>query len=143
MIYLFSEIFAEFAKAKTDTERITVLHTHHSPGLKEFLNYLFNPNTQFEVTIPKYTPSVDPAGLNLAYLQSEVEKLYVFVKGHPQRKGTMNPRKAQQNLYTLLSCLHKDEAVLLDALIRKTLTIPHLTPTLVKHAYPDMPWSAA
>ena len=143
MIYLFSEIFEQFTKAKTDTERINVLYTHHSPGLKEFLNYLFNPATQFEVTIPKYTPSVDPAGLNLAYLQSEVGKLYIFVKGHPQRKGTMNVRKAQQNLYTLLSCLHKEEAVLLEALIRKTLTIPNLTAKLVKQAYPDMPWSAA
>lgn len=143
MVYLFSEIFDQFGKAKTDTERINVLYTHHSPGLKEFLNYVFNPHTVFEVEIPKYKPSFDPAGLNLAYLQSEVEKLYVFVKGHPLRRGTMNPRKAQQNLYTLLSCLHKDEAAILEALIRKTFVVPHLTAKLVKTAYPDMPWEAS
>lgn len=142
MIHLFSEIFERFAQAKTDPERINVLYTHHSPGLKEFLNYAFNPQTVFEVDIPKYKPSVDPAGLNMAYLQSEVEKLYVFVKGHPRRKGTMSVRKAQQNLHTLLVCLHKDEAALLEALIRKTFKVPNLTAKLVKTAYPDMPWEA-
>ena len=142
MIYLFSEIFEQFEKAKTDNERINVLYRHSTPGLKEFLNYAFNPATQFEVEVPKYKPSVDPAGLNLAYLQSEVGKLYVFVKGHPQRKGTMPARKAQQNLHTLLACLHKDEAALLEKLIQKRLAIPHLTAKLVKTAYPDMPWEA-
>lgn len=143
MVYLFSEIFDQFIKAKTDAERINVLYTRHSPGLKEFLNYAFNPNTVFDVEIPKYKPSVDPAGLNLAYLQTEVGKLYVFVKGHPQRRGTMNPHKAQQNLYTLLSCLHKDEAALLESVMRKTFKVPGLTPQLVKIAYPDMPWEVS
>ncbi len=140
MIFLFSEIFDKVSQAPNDAERVRILREYHSPGLKEFLNYAFNPNTVFEVEIPKYKPSVDPAGLNLAYLQSEVGKLYVFVKGHPQRVGTMNPRKAQQNLYTLLSCLHKDEAALLESVMRKKFKVPGLTPQLAKVAYPDMPW---
>ena len=140
MVHLFSEIFDKFGKAHTDTDRINILYTHHSPGLKEFLNFLFSPSIVFEVEIPKYKPSVDPAGLNLAYLQTEIEKLYVFIKGHPKRRGTMTPKKAQSNLYTLLSSLHKDEAALLTQLMQKKLVIPHLTAKLVKTAYPDMPW---
>jgi hypothetical protein len=142
MIFLFSEIFDKIKAANNDPERVRLLREFNTPGLKEFLNYAFNPNTIFEVEIPKYKPSVDPAGLNLAYLQSEVQKLYVFVKGHPNRKGTMTPRKAQQNLYTLLSCLHKDEAALLESVMRKTFKVPGLTAKVVKLAYPDMPWSA-
>jgi hypothetical protein len=140
MIFLFSEIFDKLTLAPNDAERVRILREYTSPGLKEFLNYAFNPSTVFEVTVPKYKPSVDPAGLNLAYLEQEVKKLYIFVKDHPARKGTMSPRKAEQNLHTLLACLHKDEASLLAGVINKTLAVPHLTATLVKQAYPDMPW---
>jgi len=140
MIYLFSEIFDKVKLAPNDAERVRILREYTSPGLKEFLNYAFNPATVFEVEVPKYKPSVDPAGLNLAYLEQEVKKLYVFIKNHPSRVGTMSPRKAQQNLHTLLACLHKDESALLESVIRRTFNVPSLTAAVVKQAYPDMPW---
>ena len=135
---LYSEIFAEFDKAKNKTERIAVLRKYDHPRFREFLNYAFNPNVKFDVPIPNYRPAVEPAGLNFAYLSSEVPKLYRFIIGHPMRADGLSETKQKQLLLVLLESLHKDEAELLVKLIKKDLGVKYLTMNLVMEAFPGI-----
>ena len=140
---LFSEIFEEFSHADGRENRVAVLRKYGSTNkwFCEFLNYAFNPKIQFDIIqVPNYKPSVDPAGLNVTYLNNEMRRLYIFIVGHPKRTAKLDARKEARILNALLGSLHKDEAALLVKLFQKRLEIKYLTARLVKEAFPFMPY---
>jgi hypothetical protein len=133
---LYSEIFAEFNNATTKADRLAVLRKYDHPRFREFLKYALDTNVKFDVTIPKYRPAVEPAGLNFTYLSSEVTKLYRFIVGHPKRPAGLTPLKQKQLLVVILESLHKDEAEILVNLIKGDIGIKYLTHNLASEAYP-------
>ena len=135
---LYSEIFEDFEKATTKEERIGVLRKNFHPRFAEFLQMAFHPNIIFDVRIPNYRPAQEPAGLNFAYIDTEISKLYRFIKDHPKRPAGMTTQKQTSILLVILESLHKDEAELLIKLIQKNLGVKHLTAKLVKEAYPNL-----
>ena len=134
---LYSEIFDEFNKATNKTERIAVLRKYDHPRFREFLQYAFHPNIEFDVEIPKYRPAVEPAGLNYTYLISEVPKMYRFIKGHPKR-AEISPEKKKSLLLVILESLYKDESELLIKCMKKDLGVKYLTLNLLSEAYPGI-----
>jgi hypothetical protein len=140
MEYLYSEILEMFTKAETRKEKINVLKKFEHPTFKEFLNYSFNPEIVFDVEIPEYKASFDPAGLNVLYLDDEIKRTYRFIVGHPKRSPTLKPSKQKELLLILLESLHKDEADLYVRMLKKDLKIPFLTKKLLKEVYPDLPF---
>lgn len=135
---LYSEIFAEFDKATTREDRVAVLRKNADHRFTDFLTIVFNPNYIFDVVPPVYRPSVEPAGLNFAYLDSEIPKLYRFIKGHPQRSPDLKEQKQKQLLVVILEALHKDEAALMVKMFKKDLGIKYLTPKIVKESFPNI-----
>lgn len=133
---LFSEILEEFGQATTKADRITVLRKYDHPMFREFLEASFNPGIKYDVEIPTYRPAQEPAGLNFAYLDSEMPKLYRFIVGHPKRTN-VSPEKLTRLLGIVLESLHKDEAELLVKCMKKDLGVPYLTIKLIKEAYGD------
>jgi hypothetical protein len=92
----------------------------------------------FDVEPPAYRPSTEPAGLNFAYLDSEIPKLYRFIKDHPKRSADLKEKKQKQLLVVILEALHKDEADLMVKMFKKDLGIKYLTPKIVKESFPDI-----
>lgn len=135
---LYSEIFEDFEKATTKAERIDVLRKNDHFRFREFLVLAFNEGVQFDVEVPKYRPAPEPAGLNFSYLDTEVSKLYRFIKNHPKRPAGLSPEKQKSLLLVVLESLHKDEADLLVRLINRDLKIKHLTKNLVMEAFPGI-----
>ena len=135
---LYSEIFEDFDKATTKDARIEVLRKNFHPRFAEFLQMAFHPNIEFDAPIPKYRPATEPAGLNFSYLDTEISKMYRFIKGHPKRPQGLTPEKQSSILLVILESLHKDEAELLVKLMKKDLGVKFLTPKLVKEAYPNL-----
>jgi hypothetical protein len=135
---LFFEIFEKFEKAEKRADKIELLRKNADSNFIEFLIIAFNPNIEFDVEIPDYKPSPDPAGLNYLYLHSEVKKLYRFIKGHPNRSPNLTPKRQKELLLQVLEGLHKDDAELLVRCIKKDLRIPFLTKKLVKEAFPGI-----
>jgi hypothetical protein len=136
---LYSEILDEFTNAKTKEEKINVLRKNGDPRFKFFLELLHNPNVAWDVAIPeKYRPAVEPAGLNFAYLDTEMPKMYRFMKNHPMRPPEFTAEKTTSQLQVILEALHKDEAALFAQLIQGKLKIKGLTSALVKEAFPDI-----
>jgi hypothetical protein len=131
-----------FQKAETRKDKIAVLKRFEHPTFKQFLNYAFNPEIKFDVEIPDYKASYDPAGLNVMYLDDELARVYRFIVGHPKRAAGLTSKKQTELLLVILESLHKDEAELYVRMLRKDLKIPFLTKKLVKEVYPDLPFEA-
>lgn len=135
---LYSEIFDEFIVAESKSDKIAILRKYDHPRFRDFLAIALNPMFQFDVEIPNYRPANEPAGLNYTYLDTEVSKLYRFIKNHPRRTTDITPEKKKSLLVVVLESLHKDEADLLVRCIRKDLKIQNLTSELVKEAFPGI-----
>jgi hypothetical protein len=135
---LYSEVLEEFEKAETKNDRLAVLRKYDHPRFREFLIYALNTKIEFDVEVPKWRPAVEPAGLNYTYLESEIPKLYRFVKNHPQRPEGLSQEKQKQLLVVVLESLHKDEAQILADMITRKLKVNNLTKKLVQEAYPGM-----
>lgn len=133
---LYSEIVEEFEKASSEQERVAILRKHDHPRFRTFLKAAFDPLIEFDVPIPIYRPSSEPAGLNFTYLDSEMNKLYRFVKNHPSRPPGLSPKKQSQLLLVVLESLHRDEASLLVKTLQKKLVVKNLTVDLIRKALP-------
>jgi hypothetical protein len=142
---LFNEIFDEFDKQKNRENRIAVLRKYAANiWFKEFLNYAFNPKIVFDIAqIPNYKPAVEPAGVCYSNLSNEMRRLYIFIVGHPKRTVKLPPLKEARILNALLGAVHKEEAALLVKCFKKDLEIRYLTPSLVKEAFPGLPFEVA
>lgn len=136
---LYSEVFEEFETCKHKEDRLAVLRKYDHKHFREFLVCAFHAGIQFDVKLPEtYRPAVEPAGLNFTYLSNEVPKLYRFIRNHPKRNPEFAGQKQTNALRVTLESLHKDEARLLVKLIQKDLGVKHLTPALIKEAYPEI-----
>jgi len=134
---LFPEIFDEFEKAVTKADKMAVLRRYWHPKLKEFLEYAFNPDVHFDVIPPQqWKPAVEPAGLNVTYLDTEISKLYRFIKNHPRRPAELanDEVKKTKLLKIVLESLHPSESELLLKLLNKNLGIKGLTTRLIQDA---------
>lgn len=139
---LFNEIIEEFDQQKNREARIGVLRKYgRNIWFKEFLNYCFNPKIQFDIIqIPDYKPAVEPAGVCYSNLSNEMRRLYIFISGHPKRTAKLDARREARILNALLGSIHKEEAALLVKCFKKDLEVRYLTPSLVKEAFPDLPF---
>jgi len=135
---LYHEIFELFEKTDKRADKIEVLRKHSDRNFISFLEYAFNPSIVFDVEIPDYKPSKDPAGLNYVYLHNEIAGMYRFIVGHPKRSPNLESRRQKILLLQVLEGLHAEEASLLIKCIGKDLKIPFLTKKLVKEAFPNI-----
>lgn len=135
---LYSEILEDFENATTKEERVAVLKKNETAHLKTFLTLMLNTNIEFDVEIPEYRPSVEPAGLNFTYLDQEMRRMYLYIKNHPSRPAGLTKKKQLDQLVVTLESLHKDEAALLVGVLSRSIKVKNLTPKFVKEVYPDI-----
>jgi hypothetical protein len=136
---LYSEILEQFTHAPTKEEKIQVLRRNDDPRFRFFLELALNPNVEWEIELPHmYRPAVEPAGLNYAYLDTEMPKMYRFIKNHPNRPKDFTAEKTRSQLQVVLEALHKDEAAILAQLVQGKFKLKGLTAALVKEAFPGI-----
>ena len=136
---LYSEILEQFTHATTKDEKLNVLRRNDDPRFRFFLELALNPNVEWEINLPHmYRPAVEPAGLNYAYLDTEMPKMYRFIKNHPMRPEGFTAEKTTQQLLVMVESLHKDEAAIILDVLQKRFKVKQLTANLVKEAFPDL-----
>ena len=86
----------------------------------------------------RYRPAKEPAGLNYAYLDTQMPKMYRFIKGHPMRPEGFTAEKTTQQILVMVESLHKDEAAIILDVLQKKFKVKHLTANLVKEAFPNL-----
>jgi hypothetical protein len=136
---LYSEIFDEFENAPTKQDRINILRREGDERFRFFLQLVFNPAIEFDIALPdRYRPAKEPAGLNFAYLDTQMPKMYRFIKNHPMRPEGFTTEKTTQQLLVMVESLHRDEAAIILEVLQKKFKVKHLTHSLVKEAFPDL-----
>ena len=136
---LYSEIFDEFEKAPTKQEKINILRREGDERFRFFLQLVFNPAIEFDIALPdRYRPAKEPAGLNYAYLDTQMPKMYRFIKNHPMRPAGFTTEKTTQLLLVMVESLHRDEAAIVLDVLQKKFKVKQLTHNLVKEAFPDL-----
>ena len=136
---LYSEIFEEFEKAPTKQDRINLLRREGDERFRFFLQLAFNPAIEFDIVLPHmYRPAKEPAGLNFAYLDTEMPKMYRFIKNHPMRPPEFTADKTTHIILVILESLHRDESALFLKILKKEFKVKNLTHNLVKEAFPDL-----
>jgi hypothetical protein len=136
---LYSEILEQFTHATTKEDKINILRRNDDPRFRFFLELVFNPNVEWDIELPHmYRPAVEPAGLNYAYLDTEMPKMYRFIKDHPNRPEGFTAEKTRSQLQVILEALHKDEAAILAQLVQGKFKLKGLTAALVKEAFPGI-----
>ena len=133
---LYSEILAKVHKAKTKEQKVHILKTNDSEGLRMVIKSSFDP--KIEWSMPKgevpYKANDVPMGTEHTVLQSEARKLWHFVKG-----ADNDTSQAQKENMFIQMCegLHESEAELLIAAKDKRLhqVYKGLSKEVVKEAF--------
>jgi len=135
---LYFEFFEAFEKAETRADKVEMLRKYANNRFIDFLAGAFDPNIEFDVEIPNYKPSLDPAGLTMTNLEMEVPKLYRFVKNHPMRPSGLTAKRQTELLLVILESMHHKDSELLVGMLKKKLPIKGLTSKLVNEAFPQI-----
>jgi len=134
------EVFEEFEKAKAKKDRIDVLKKNDSYALRQVLIGAFNPSVEFVIDkTPYYKPEQVPPGMGYSTISSELDRVYLLVKGHPRVADTLTQERKEQILIQMLEALEAKEAVVFMNMILKNLKIKGLDEKIVKEAFPDIP----
>jgi len=139
MIINVYEIFDKFNAATNKAERQQVLVENASNHFLGVLKYAFDPQYQFYVTsFPKnyVEPDTFP-GLRYAGLESEMRRVYLFLKGNPTA-DIMTEDKRNQLLVQLLESFEPREAQVFINMMKKDLQVKYLTYNLVKETFPNL-----
>jgi hypothetical protein len=139
MIINIYEIFDKFNLAKTKAERQQILLDNASNHFLQVLKYTFDPQYQFYVTsFPKnyIEPDTFP-GLRYAGIESELRRVYLFLKGNPTA-DIMTEQKRNQLLVQLLESFEPREAQVFVNMLKKDLQVKHLTINLIRETFPSL-----
>ena len=133
---LYSEILAKVHKAKTKEQKVHILKTNDSEGLRMVIKSSFDP--KIEWSMPKgevpYKPNDVPMGTEHTVLAMESKKLWHFIKG----ADNQTPQHKKETMFIqMLEGLHADEAKVLIDVKNKSLnkTYKGLTSEMVKEAF--------
>ena len=133
------EVFAEFRKAKTKQERIDVLRRNDSYALRKAAFGVFNPDVKFVLTeVPKFKREKVPEGFSYSHMTEALERIYLFIEGHPNVSPNLSVERKQQLLTQILESLEEKEADVYLSVLRKDFGIPYLTKNLFDEAFPGL-----
>lgn len=137
MIKGIAEILKEAGNTSSINEKIKILQSNSSPGLKAVLGYTYDPRVRW--MLPKEDPPFkrNPKELDLqGVLHSEYRRFYLFVDC-PDSKD-IRQVKREQAYIGLLEMVDPDDADLLLAMKRRHIPYNGITYKLVKKAFPNM-----
>lgn len=135
---MISELFEEFEQLKTRKQKAEFLEKYKQNAmLKAVLQGTFDPNIDWCIEVPSYTPDDAPLGLNPSTLYMEIPKCTVFVKGHPKSVG-VKPKRLKELLIQVLESMHPAESMIYEQMMKKKLKVKGLTEKLVLEVFPDL-----
>lgn len=133
-----SEMFDEFEKTKSRKEKVTYLQEHKDHAMfKAVLQGAFDPNIQWKLDVPDYTPDEAPLGLNPSNLFNEMPKCTIFAKDHP-KGAEVKPKRLKELLIQVLEGMHSKESKIYEQMLKKKLKVKGLTEKLVLEVFPDL-----
>jgi hypothetical protein len=134
------QIFDEFETADTKKQRMEIIGKNLSSTLVDVLKYTYHPAYQwFTTEMPENFEIAQDniPGFNRSQLSTELRRIYLFQKGHPDAEK-LSPRKRQEVLYQLLDSVEPREAEVILGIFRKDQGVKGLDYKFVKEAFPNL-----
>lgn len=130
------EVFAEYNKARTKEDRISILKKNDSWALKDIIRGILDEKIEWNIPdgTPPYTPA--PPHSTPSNLLKQNVKFKHFVKGGT---GDKLPGVKREKIYLeLLESVHPEDAKLVIAMISKEKPVRQLTKPIVHEAFPGL-----
>lgn len=133
-----SEVFDNIDNLKTDDEKAAWLVKNHSKALETVLFYMFSNTVEFyRNSPPAYKPNTVPVDLGHATLDMALDRVYLFILGHPKTSPNLTSTKKDILLIQLLESMSWKEAEVFIRMITKKAPIG-LNEQIVRKAYPKL-----
>lgn len=129
------ELIVDLNKINTKKDKIEFLKTlNHREDLLWLLKYTFDPSIKFRIKkIPVYKASKQPYGLTYRTINTVREKLSNMVEG-----GIFPEKRIKSSFLQILESVHRCEADLLVAMVKKRPVVHGLTLKIVMQAFPEL-----
>jgi hypothetical protein len=134
------EILNEVNSTDSKNEKKRILVDNGTSWFKQFLLYAFDPRIEFYVnSFPKdYVEPTDTApGISFSDLQSELKRVYLFIKGDPTA-DKLTEEKRNVLLIQVLESFEPNEAKVFVNMLKKDLKTKGLTYNLVNEVFPGL-----
>ena len=134
------EILNQIDSTDSKNEKKRILLENDTPWFREFLFYAFNPNIEFYLNkFPtNYIEPTDTApGISFSDIQSELKRVYLFIKGNPTADSLL-PEKRELLLLQMLESFEPNEAKVFVNMLNKNLKVKGLTSNLIKEVFPNL-----
>ena len=136
---LIYEIISEAKKAATLDEAMLVLKKYNTETLEQVLYYAYHPKAQWYINeFPKdfHKPDTYP-GISYTNLYTELRRLYIFQKGHPNADGLTEKRR-HELLLQILESMEPPEAEVFVNIMKGDLGIDGLTWQKINEYFPNL-----
>ena len=136
------EIFEEVRKTDSMSEKIQILRTNNYGNLMStVLQGGFHPGIQYHFdkdTFPEYTPDEVPAGMGYTSILTEIDRIYLFVKGSKKASPDLTFQRRKEILTQMLEAMEEKEAEVFKAMILKDLSRFGVTYKVAAEAFADL-----
>jgi hypothetical protein len=133
------EVLDEIDAAKTKRTKLNAIERNLSKTLTDVFLLAYHPDCQWLIKeIPhNYIPKETIPGMALTQLSTEMRRLYLFQKGHPQAES-LTPEKREELLVRFLEAIEPREAEVVMGIFNKDLGVDGLDYKFVKEAFPNL-----
>lgn len=133
---LIYEIINEAKQASSLNQALDILQRYDHKTLREVLYYAYHPKAQYYVTEwPRdYVKPDTLPGISMTDLHSELRRIYLFIKGHPEADKLTEQRRNELLLQTIEGMEPKEAEVFIN-IMRGDLGIEGLNHELINERF--------
>lgn len=133
------EVLDEIDAAKTKRTKLNAIERNLSKTLADVFLLAYHPDYQWLITeIPhNYIPKETIPGMSLTQLSTEIRRLYLFRKGHPQAEQ-LTSEKREELLVRFLEAIEPREAEVVMGIFNKDLGVDGIDYKFIKEAFPNL-----
>jgi len=133
------EVLDEIEEAKTRHDKMKVIEKNLSKTLVDVFTLTYHPQHQWLITETphQYVPVDVIPGMASTQLSTELRRLYLFQKGHPQAEQ-LTPTRREELLTQFLEAIEPREAEVVMGIFNKDLGVDGLDYEFIKEAFPNM-----
>jgi len=133
------EVLDEIENAKTRQDKMRVIEKNLSKTLVDVFRLAYHPDCHWLIKeVPeKYIPKDTIPGMSPTQLSTEMRRLYLFQKGHPDAEK-LTESKREELLTQFLEAIEPRESEVVMGIFNKDLGVEGLDYDFIKSAFPTL-----
>lgn len=136
---LIYEIIEQAKQAQTARDALEILKKYNTETLEQVLYFTYHPQAEWYVSeFPEqyHKPDTYP-GISYTNLYTELRRIYLFQKGHPDA-DKLSDKRRNELLLQILESMEPPEAQVFINIMKGDLGIKGLTPESINAYFPNL-----